>query len=121
MTSHYADVSRAWDIMDIMNNIEVWLVCEQGAEAVMIWEGGKNSRLEEIAQGGVNVIFIPYQLLLGWSNQEGEMVGCEACMRMMNSVYRIIVDNLMGGGHLENLDLDELIILKRNIEKEGWN
>jgi hypothetical protein len=23
MTSHYADVSRAWDIMDIMNNIEV--------------------------------------------------------------------------------------------------
>ena len=27
MTSHYADVSRAWDIMDIMNNIEVWLVC----------------------------------------------------------------------------------------------
>ena len=22
MTSHYADVSRAWDIMDIMNNIE---------------------------------------------------------------------------------------------------
>jgi hypothetical protein len=36
MTSHYADVSRAWDIMDIMNNIEVWLVCEQGAEAVMI-------------------------------------------------------------------------------------
>ena len=25
MTSHYADVS--WEIMDIMNNIEVWLVC----------------------------------------------------------------------------------------------
>jgi hypothetical protein len=23
VTSHYADVSRAWDIMDIMNNIEV--------------------------------------------------------------------------------------------------
>jgi hypothetical protein len=23
MTSHYADVSRAWGIMDIMNNIEV--------------------------------------------------------------------------------------------------
>jgi hypothetical protein len=36
MTSHYADVSRAWDIMDIMNNIEVWLVFEQGAEDMMI-------------------------------------------------------------------------------------
>ena len=36
MTSHYADVSRAWDIMDIMNNIEVWLVCEQGTEDVVI-------------------------------------------------------------------------------------
>jgi hypothetical protein len=23
MSSHYADVSRAWDIMDIMNNMEV--------------------------------------------------------------------------------------------------
>ena len=23
MTPHYSDVSRAWDIMDIMNNIEV--------------------------------------------------------------------------------------------------
>lgn len=36
ITSHYADVSRAWDIMDIMNNIEVWLVYEQGAENLMI-------------------------------------------------------------------------------------
>jgi len=26
MTSHYADISRAWDIMDIMNNIEVMLL-----------------------------------------------------------------------------------------------
>jgi hypothetical protein len=36
MTSHYADVSRAWDIMDIMNNIEVLLVFEQGTEDMMI-------------------------------------------------------------------------------------
>ena len=60
MTSHYADVSRAWDIMDIMNNIEVWLVCEQGTEDVVIWEGGKNRRLEEIVWWGVDVIWIPY-------------------------------------------------------------
>jgi hypothetical protein len=68
--------------MDIMNNIEVWLVFEQGAEDMMIWEGEKNRWLEKIVQG-VDVICVPHQLLLGWSNQEGEMMGHEACMRLI--------------------------------------
>jgi hypothetical protein len=34
------DVSRAWEIMDIMNNIEVRLMFEQGAKDVMILGGG---------------------------------------------------------------------------------
>lgn len=45
------------------------------------------------------------------------MVGCEARMRMMTNAYRIIMENLMGGGHVEDFGIDELIILKRNIEK----
>jgi hypothetical protein len=30
MSSHYADVSRAWDIMDFMNNMEVMCELENG-------------------------------------------------------------------------------------------
>jgi hypothetical protein len=30
LSSHYADISRAWDIMDIMNNMEVMCELENG-------------------------------------------------------------------------------------------
>jgi len=40
------------------------------------------------------------------------MVGCEACIRMMTNAYRIITENLMGGHHLEDLGIEDLIILK---------
>jgi hypothetical protein len=45
------------------------------------------------------------------------MVGCEACIRVMTVAYRIIVENVMGGRHLEDLEIDDLIILKWNIEQ----
>ena len=47
-------------------------------------------------------------------NQEGEMMGCEACIRM-TTAYRIIMENLMAGCHLEDIGIDDLIILKWNI------
>jgi hypothetical protein len=36
---------------------------------------------------------------------------------MMTNAYRIIMENLMGGHHLEDLGIDGLIILKWNIEQ----
>lgn len=45
------------------------------------------------------------------------MLGFEACVRMMTNAYRIIMENLMGGRHLEDLGVDDLIILKLNIEQ----
>lgn len=44
-------------------------------------------------------------------------MGCEAHMRMMTKAYRIIMENLMVGGHVEDFGIDELKILKWNIEK----
>jgi hypothetical protein len=45
------------------------------------------------------------------------MVGCEAHMRVMTNAYRIIMENLVVGTHVEDFGIDELIILKWNIEK----
>jgi hypothetical protein len=45
------------------------------------------------------------------------MVGCDACIRMMTNAYRIIMENLIGGCHLEDLGIDDLIILKWNTEQ----
>jgi hypothetical protein len=44
-------------------------------------------------------------------------VGCDTCIRMMTNAYRIIMENVMGGRHLEDLVINDMIILKWNTEQ----
>lgn len=83
MTSHYADVSRAWDIMDIMNNIEVTFESMKLGGIFGPKRGGNNRGLENIAK----CLFILF-IKLGDKIKEGEMgLACRTHGRDQKCIY----------------------------------